>query len=100
MNIRAIEYFVETVKYENFTKAANSLYVSQPALSKAIQNLEIELNVILIDRNAKEFKLTAEGEKVYAYGKEVLDFFREKTEDLFADLHKKNRELKLGITPT
>ena len=48
MNIRAIEYFVETVKYENFTKAANSLYVSQPALSKAIQNLEIELNVILI----------------------------------------------------
>ena len=71
MNIRAIEYFVETVKYENFTKAANSLYVSQPALSKAIQN------PILIDRNAKEFKLTAEGEKVYAYGKEVLDFFRE-----------------------
>ena len=90
MNIRAIEYFVETVKYENFTKAANSLYVSQPALS----------NVILIDRNAKEFKLTAEGEKVYAYGKEVLDFFRERTEDLLADLHKKNRELKLGITPT
>ncbi len=100
MNIRTIEYFVETVKYENFTKAANSLYVSQPALSKAIQNLEIELNVILIDRNAKEFKLTAEGEKVYAYGKEVLDFFREKTEDLLAELHKKNRELKLGITPT
>ena len=100
MNIRAIEYFVETVKYENFTKAANSLYVSQPALSKAIQNLEIELNVILIDRNAKEFKLTAEGEKVYAYGKEVLDFFRERTEDLLAELHKKNRELKLGITPT
>lgn len=100
MNIRAIEYFVETVKYENFTKAANSLYVSQPALSKAIQNLEIELNAILIDRNAKEFKLTAEGEKVYAYGKEVLDFFREKTEDLLAELHKKNRELKLGITPT
>ena len=33
MNIRATEYFVETVKYENFTKAANSLYVSQPALS-------------------------------------------------------------------
>ena len=59
MNIRTIEYFVETVKYENFTKAANSLYVSQPALSKAIQNLEIELNVILIDRNAKEFKTSS-----------------------------------------
>ena len=100
MNIRTLEYFIETVKYENFTKAANSLYISQPALSKAIQNLEIELNVILIDRNAKDFKLTEEGEKVYAYSKEITDFFREKTEDLLVELHKKNQELKLGMTPT
>lgn len=47
---------------ENFTKAANSLYDSQPAHSKAIQNLEIELNAILIDRS-QEFKLTRRAKK-------------------------------------
>ena len=52
MNNRQLEYFAETVKLKSFTKAANKLFVTQSALSKAIQSLESELGTVLIDRGA------------------------------------------------
>ncbi len=42
MKIKDIVYFLEVVKEGNFTRAANNLYISQPALSKNIKNLEKE----------------------------------------------------------
>ena len=100
MNIRTIEYFVETVKYENFTKAANSLYVSQPGAQQGDTESGNRTECDSDRQECQGIQADCGGRKVYAYGKEVLDFFREKTEDLLAELHKKNRELKLGITPT
>ena len=47
MDIRHLEYFAEVAKHLSFTKAASTLHVSQPSLSKAIQNLEGELGVPL-----------------------------------------------------
>lgn len=58
MNIRYLTYFVEVAKEKNFTRAANNLHLSQPALSKVMKNLELDLGVSLIDRTAKHFKLT------------------------------------------
>ncbi|MEI3179802.1 MAG: LysR family transcriptional regulator [Lachnospiraceae bacterium] len=55
MNNRQLEYFAETVKLKSFTKAANKLFVTQSALSKAIQSLESELGTVLIDRELKTF---------------------------------------------
>lgn len=100
MTLTQLEYFVETVKVRNFTKAAGNLFVSQPTLSRAIQNLEKELNVILIDREAKYFQLTQNGQIFYAYAEDVLDNFRTKTCDMMDKLEKSDGRLRLGITPT
>jgi DNA-binding transcriptional LysR family regulator len=70
MNNRQLEYFAETVKLKSFTKAANKLFVTQSALSKAIQSLESELGTVLIDRGAKDFQLTRDGETVFVYASE------------------------------
>ena len=84
MNNRQLEYFAETVKLKSFT--ANKLFVTQSALSKAIQSLESELGTVLIDRGAKDFQLTRDGETVFVYASEILDFFDKKQSSFSVNL--------------
>lgn len=62
MNSLQIEYFLALCQYMNFTKTANALYVSQPAISKQISSLERELGISLVDRRDRQIKLTKNGE--------------------------------------
>lgn len=73
MDIQHIKYFLEIVKYESFSKAAEQLYVTQPILSRCIKNLEKELGVSLINRSTKSFALTDAGEALYIYGSKLLE---------------------------
>lgn len=57
-----LEYFVRIVEEKSFTKAAEKLFISQPALSKSIRALEAELGVTLFKRDPRELSLTSEGE--------------------------------------
>ncbi|MCI7170331.1 LysR family transcriptional regulator [bacterium] len=100
MNNRQLEYYVETVKMKSFTKAANNLFVTQSTLSKAVAALESELKTALIDREAKEFQLTGDGETVFVFASEMLELFAEKTEQLYKELEKNKEKIKVGITPT
>ena len=50
MKLIQLEYFVRIVEEQSFTKAAEKLFISQPALSKAIQSMEKELKVSLFSR--------------------------------------------------
>ncbi len=100
MTLRQLEYFVEIVKQNSFTKAAAELFVSQSALSKAIKMTESELNTILIDRNAKDFMLTKDGQTFYKYADEVLSFYNYRTKVLKTELNKNQSKLVVGITPT
>ena len=86
MNNRQLEYFAETVKLKSITKAANKRFVTQSALSKAIQSLESELGTVLIDRGAKDFQLTRDGETVFVYASEILDFFDKKQSSFSVNL--------------
>lgn len=61
MELRQIEYFAAVSKYKNYTKAANRLHVSQPTISLAIQKLEGELGLRLLERDNKSITLTEEG---------------------------------------
>ena len=50
MTTKSLEYFLVVVKHLNISKAAKELFISQPALSKQISQLEAELGVSLFDR--------------------------------------------------
>lgn len=69
---RDLEIFVKIAENKSFTKTAEILYISQPSLSKTIQKLERELNVVLFDRSSKSARLTDAGKIVYQKSKEIL----------------------------
>lgn len=74
------------VDENSFTKAANKLHMTQPAVSQAVKNLENHFNTTLIDRVNKTFYLNKAGKIVYEIGKEIhvkLD----KMKQLVGDLH-------------
>ena len=61
MTITQLKYTLAIAEHKNFTKAAESCFVTQPTLSTQIQKLEDELNVIIFDRGKKPIELTDVG---------------------------------------
>lgn len=67
INLNLLKYFYEVVNTSNITKASEKLLVSQPAITKAIKELESELNVILLERSKKGVIPTGEGKILYEH---------------------------------
>lgn len=72
MNLLHIKYALEIAKTNSINKAAETLYVGQSALSRAIKELEASLGVTLFERSAKGMFLTPDGELFVHYAKTVL----------------------------
>jgi DNA-binding transcriptional LysR family regulator len=72
MELRQLRYLVVIADEGNLGRAAELLYVSQPALSYALKNLESELGVRLFDRHAGGVTATASGRDVVAEARHVL----------------------------
>jgi DNA-binding transcriptional LysR family regulator len=70
--LRQLEYFVAVARERHFARAAESCYVTQPALSTSIAKLERELSVTLIHRGQNFEGLTPEGERLVVWAKRVL----------------------------
>ncbi len=99
MDIRQIEYFAEVAKHLSFTKAATNLHVSQPSISKAIQNLEAELGVPLFYRSSKKLELTDAGQAVLVNAQQVLDAFKNMRSELTDLTELKKGKIRIGIPP-
>ena len=65
INLNLYKYFYEVAKYNSYTKAAESLLISQPSLSYSIKVLETQLEKKLFIRDNNKIKLTEEGEKLF-----------------------------------
>ncbi|MCU6760902.1 HTH-type transcriptional regulator gltC [uncultured Roseburia sp.] len=65
MTIVQIKYFITVVKCASYTKAAEQLFISQPALSRHIKNMEEELNIQLFLRTNNGIRLTPAGSSLY-----------------------------------
>jgi len=65
MNIRHLQIFQCVCETESITKAAKKLYISQPAVSKAIQELEKKTGTPLFDRAAQKIRINAQGKQLY-----------------------------------
>ena len=61
MELYQLKYFLYAAKYENISKAAQALRVSQPSISRAVVALEKELQVELFERQGKRIILTRAG---------------------------------------
>lgn len=72
MELRHLRYFVAVAEALNFTKAAASLRVAQPALSRQVQDLEDELGVDLFKRSPRGVTLTAEGKLFLEETRDIL----------------------------
>lgn len=72
MDLKQLESFVAIAKFKSFSKAANSLYLTQPTISSHIINLEKELNTTLINRSNKKISLTKAGEILYDYAVNII----------------------------
>ena len=74
--------FHEVAKCGSISKAANTLYISQPAISKSIRKLEDEIGLRLFIRNSKGVTLTQNGELLYEHTKTAFEALGEAEEEL------------------
>ena len=73
MEIRQLEYFLMVSRVNSFTRAAERLYVSQPAVTNAVRSLEEELGIQLFDRSQKQALLTTEGKIFFAHVEQIMN---------------------------
>lgn len=73
MNFQSLVYFKTVAELQHYTKAASTLFITQPALSKAIHNLEVELGVTLFQKEGRNVTLTPSGAVFYEYVKRAVD---------------------------
>ena len=100
MNIRDLQYLVAVHDLNNFSKAAERCYVSQPTLSGQLKKLEEELGSELIERSTRQVLFTQLGEEVVSYAREALNTVeqirrvaRANTDPMVGDFH-------IGLIPT
>lgn len=72
MDLRQLRYFVAVARERNFTRAAETLHIAQPPLSRQIQLLEEELGVVLISRSSRPLRLTDAGRVFHEQAMQVL----------------------------
>lgn len=72
MKLQTLKYFVSLAKNKNFTKSAEECFITQPALSRSISELETELGCRLFIRNSRFVELTYEGEVCLIESKKIL----------------------------
>ena len=72
MNILHLKYAVEIAKTKSISRAAENLYMGQPNLSRAIKELEDNLNITIFNRNSKGITITPEGEEFLQYARRII----------------------------
>lgn len=99
MELRQLEYFQMVSKVNSFTRAAERLYVSQPAVTNAIRALEDELGIQLFDRSQKQVLLTSEGQIFYNHVEHVLHGVSKTLADINNIKNLNGGILRLALTP-
>jgi len=81
--LRVLRYFLMVVQEKNISKAAARLHVSQPTVSRQLQELEAELGTVLLERGNRTIQLTAAGDYFANQAKQILSL----TDKTMANIH-------------
>lgn len=76
MTINQIKYVMEIARCSSMREAAGNLFISQPALTASVSELEDELGFLLFDRTSKGVTLTEEGRDFLVYAKQVISQYQ------------------------
>ena len=100
MTITQLYYVLAVAEHQNFTKAAEKCFVTQPTLSMQIQKLEDQLDIQIFDRSKKPIELTEVGRKIVSQAKNIVN-----EADRIQDIVDQQKgfiggEFRLGIIPT
>lgn len=100
MDLKKLEYLETIYRLRSFSKAAEAHFISQPSISNAIQKLETELGVLLIDRNAKPLVFTPEGVRFMSHVYTILNAVEEAQKDMQEISSLNRQQLKMAIHST
>jgi len=100
MTITQLKYVLAVAEHQNFTKAAQKVFVTQPTLSMQIQKLEDELDILIFDRSKKPIQLTETGRKIVNQARNIVD-----ESDRIQDIVDQQKgfiggTFRLGVIPT
>lgn len=82
INYKHLLAFVTVVRKKSFTVAAKELYMTQPAISWQIKNLENEIDLVLIERKERGTKLTEAGKQFYVYAEKIIKAHEQLIEEM------------------
>jgi DNA-binding transcriptional LysR family regulator len=99
LNVSFLETFVWLVRLRSFSRTAEMLNATQPAVSNRIGKLELLLNVRLYDRNSRQFVLTPAGRRILRYAEQIVSATASLREVALDDEHIAN-EIRIGVLET
>lgn len=94
MNTAYLRTFIEVVNLRSFSKAADKLFLTQPAVTKQIKILEKDFGIVLLRRSYNDIIPTKEGKEIYKYATVILN----KEEEIFAKFVKNERDISGELT--
>ena len=95
-----LEVFYTVAKRLSFTKAAATLFITQPAVTKHIHELEQQYNNKLFERKGNSIQLTSAGELLLSHTETLFAIYRNIDFDMNSLVHKKEGSLSLGASTT
>ena len=96
MELRELRYFLAVAQKGNITKAAESLYIAQPSLSKQMQNLEKEIGRPLFVRGSRTIVLTETGQLLKKRAEEMLELYEKTEAEIAAPPDEVRGEVRIG----
>jgi DNA-binding transcriptional LysR family regulator len=92
--------FYTAAQHLNFTKTASALFISQPAVSKNIQELEKKLGVPLFERKGNNLNLTDSGQILYKYAQQIINLYNQAGQEIQELQEGRKGNLVLGASTT
>jgi DNA-binding transcriptional LysR family regulator len=99
MDLSKLKIFYIVAKEGSITKAAQTLNISQPALSRAIQHFECRLKCKLFERTARGVSLTSQGERIFAFADNIMQQAEAFQNMLYENEDEPCGQLKIVTTP-
>lgn len=97
INYKHLEYFWAVAREGSVTRAAETLFVSQPAISAQVRKLERQLNEKLFEKSGRGLVLTPMGEMVFRYADEIFSLGRELAETVRGQPSERPLRLSVGV---